>query len=526
MARILIADEIAQEGIDLLARAHEVEVRTKQSEAELIESIRGVSALIVRSQTQVTAPVIAAADALRVIGRAGVGVDNIDVPAATARGIVVANAPLANTLSAAEHAFGLMLAVARNIPQADQSLRGGEWARNAYMGVELAGRTLGIVGLGRIGSEVAARARAFQMRVLGYDPFVSNERAAQIGAELRTLEELFAESDFVTLHTALVDQTRGMVNAALLARAKPGLRLVNTARGALVDEQALYDAVESGQLGGAGIDVYSKEPAVGNVLTTHPRIVVTPHLAASTQEAQDRAAVTVAEQVEAVLAGGSAAFAVNAPAVDPEALAVLGPYIDAATLAARVAAQLAPGAFEHVTVEYAGEIANHDVTPLRAAVIGGLLHAITDTNVSMVNADHLAEQRGLRIEETTGPARAPFTSLVVVQLHAQEGGIAVAATQTEHGVEVVRVDQFEVDLSPQRGRYVVALENVDQPGMIGRVGQMLGEWGVNISYMSVGSGAADRALMAIGMSRALTPAEAEALGALPHIFSVRQVDLG
>lgn len=525
MARILVADSIAQEGIDLLSTQHEVEVRTGLSEEELTEALRGISALIVRSQTQVTARALEGADRLEVIGRAGVGVDNIDVEAATARGVIVANAPLANTISAAEHAFGLMLAVARNVPQADAALRGGEWARNKYMGVELAGRTLGIVGLGRIGSEVATRARAFQMRVVAFDPFVSPERAGQIGVELASLEDLFAQSDFVTLHTALHEQTRGMVNAELLAKAKPGLRLVNTARGALVDEQALYDAVESGHLGGAAIDVFSKEPAVGNILTTHPKIVVTPHLAASTIEAQDRAAVTVAEQIMTVLEGGSAQFAVNAPVLDPETVAVIGPYIEAAELAGRVVTQLAAGPFERVTIEYLGEIANYDTTPLRAAAIGGLLHGVTDAKVSMVNADQLAEQRGLHIEQTEGPARPPFSSLVVVHVYPAEGAMSVAATQTEHGVEVVRVGPFEVDVSPQKGPFVLALENVDQPGMIGRVGGLLGGWNVNISYMSVGSGESDRALMLIGTDRALTPAEVEELSGVPNIFGVRQVDL-
>ena len=275
MARILIADTLAQNGVDALSDQHDVDVQTGLSEDELVAAVADVNAIVVRSQTQITAKVIAAAPELEVIGRAGVGVDNIDLDAATDRGVIVVNAPLANTVSAAEHAFGLMLAVARHIPQGVASLRGGEWARSKYMGVELAGRTLGIVGLGRVGTEVATRARAFEMRIIAYDPYVSKERASGLGIELMELEALLAESDFVSLHTTLYDGTRGLINKEHLALMKPEARIINTARGELVDEQALFDAVESGQVAGAAIDVFSTEPAVGNVLTTSDAIIAT-----------------------------------------------------------------------------------------------------------------------------------------------------------------------------------------------------------------------------------------------------------
>ncbi|MXW24042.1 MAG: phosphoglycerate dehydrogenase, partial [Chloroflexi bacterium] len=301
MARILIADQIAEQGVAMLGDDHEVTVQTGMSEDELVEAVADISALVVRSQTQVTARVIEAAPRLEVIGRAGVGVDNIELAAATARGVVVVNAPLANTMSATEHAFALMLAAARNVPRGDSTLREGRWERGRLQGVELAGHTLGVVGLGRIGSGVAIRARAFEMRVVAYDPFVSTERANSLGVELCSLEELLAESDFVTLHTALHEGTRGLIGVEQFKLMKPTAYLVNTARGALVDEQALYDAVTEGRLAGAAIDVFSEEPAIGNILTTSDRIVVTPHLAASTAEAQDRAAVDTVEQVLDVL---------------------------------------------------------------------------------------------------------------------------------------------------------------------------------------------------------------------------------
>lgn len=525
MARILVADSIAQEGIDLLSAQHDVSVQTGLSEDQLVEAVADVSALVVRSQTQATTRVIAAAGRLEVIGRAGVGVDNIDIAAATQRGVIVANAPLANTLSAAEHAFGLMLALARHTPQAHAALRAGRWDRGLYMGVELAGRTLGVIGLGRIGSEVASRARAFQMRLIAYDPFVSNERASSLGVELMELDELLAQSDFVTLHTALHEDTRGLISAERLAKARPGIRIINTARGALIDEQALYDAVQSGHVGGAAIDVFSKEPAVDNILTTHDHIVVTPHLAASTIEAQDRAAVTVAEQVLSVLDGGVARFAVNAPLVDPETMAVIGPYLDAAELAGAVAAQLVEGQLERIRIEPLGEIANHDTSPIRAAAVIGVLQPVSVEKVTVVNAESMAERRGLRVEEQGGPARAPFSNLVVVTVGTAEQEASVAATQTEHGIEVVRIDDFEVDVTPQRAPYVLAVENVDRPGMIGRVGALLGDWKVNVSYMSVASGSAERALMVLGIDRALTAHEISHLTELQDFFSVRMVDL-
>jgi D-3-phosphoglycerate dehydrogenase len=524
LARILVADTLAQEGIDFLRERHEVEVRTGLSEDELVEAVRGYGALVVRSQTQVTARVIDAADRLEVIGRAGVGVDNIDVEAATRRGVIVVNAPLANTISTAEHAFGLMLAVARNIPQGHAALRDGRWERSKLMGVELAGKTLGIIGLGRIGSEVARRARAFEMRVVAVDPYVSRDRAAQLGVEMVDLEALLAQSDFVSLHATLYEGMQGLINAERLAKAKPGVRIINAARGALIDEQALFDAVESGRVAGAAIDVFSKEPAVGNVLATHDRIVVTPHLAASTAEAQDRAAMDVAEQIADVLEGGTARFAVNAPLVDPETMAIIGPYIDAGQLAGNIAMQLAGGGVERVRIEYLGEIAHHETAPVRAAVIVGMLQRVTTGKVTIVNAAQMAEEHGLAIAEETGAAREPYANLVVVHAITDEGQQRVAVTHTPSGVRIVGIGEYEVEAASVTP-YLLAIENIDRPGMIGRVGTLLGSWGVNISHMSVAAGPAHLALMVLCVQRPLTPEEHAQVAALDDIHSVRQIDL-
>ncbi len=528
MSKILIADTLAQDGIDALSERHDVEVRTGLSEDELVEAVATISALVVRSQTRVTARVIEAASRLEVIGRAGVGVDNIDLEAATERGVVVVNAPLANTVSAAEHAFGLMLALARNIPQAVASLRAGEWERSRYQGVELAGRTLGIVGLGRVGSEVATRARAFEMRVVAYDPFVSTERASGLGIELVELDALLADSDFVTLHTTLYEGTRGLINAAQLARMKPGARIINTARGELVDEQALYDAVEDGTVAGAAVDVFSEEPATGNILTTSDRIIATPHLAASTSEAQGRAAMAIAEQVIDVLDGRPARFAVNAPLVDPETMGVIGPYIDVAEIAASIACQLTPGAIESARIEYAGEIANYEVSPLRAAVVVGMLARVSEEKVTIVNAERFAEQHGIRIDEQRGPARNPYANLIVVNVLGPGGETRVAATHTPQGVRVVGINDYEgVDVKPSAAPYALVIENLDRPGMIGRVGTALGGWDVNVIYMSVSArGGGGHALMVLGLDRALTAEELDQIKAFDDIFNAQLVDLG
>ena len=525
MAKILVADSIAKEGIDLLAKHHEVVVLTGLKEDELCEAVKDVAALVVRSQTQVTEKVIAAATNLQIIARAGVGVDNVDVDAASRHGVIVVNAPFANTLSTAEHAFGLMLALARHIPQGHASLRAGQWNRSQYTGLELNGKTLGIVGLGRIGTEVARRARAFEMKVIAFDPYVSDERFSALGIERKTLEELFAEADFVTLHTALQAETRQLVNAELLSKARKGIRIINAARGALIDEQALFDAVQSGQVAGAAIDVFSEEPAVGNILTTSEKIVVTPHLAASTNEAQDRAGIDVAEQVIEVLAGGAPRYPVNIPTVAAESMAVIGPYIAAAAAAARVARQLATGSLQKVRIQYLGEIGNHNTKPLTLSVIVGLLDSVTSEKVSAVNALAQAEAHGLRIEEESGAAQEPYANLVTVTLGTDQGEERVSATHTAAGVRVVAINRYGVDVRDDGSQHFLAIENVDKPGSIGRVGMLLGGRGVNISSMSVSAGDGAGALMLIGIERALLEAEVEQVRALDGIDAVRQIQL-
>lgn len=524
--RILVSDPIARDGIEILSQAAEVDVRTGLPPDELIRIVADYNALVVRSETQVTAAVLEAGRQLQVVGRAGVGVDNIDLETATRRGIVVVNAPTGNTISAAEHTVALMLAVARHIPQADASLKAGEWQRTRFVGVELRGKTLGVIGLGQVGSEVARRARGFEMRLLGYDPFVPEERARSLGVELCSLDDLLAASDFITVHTTLTSGTRGLIGEEELRKVRPGVRLINVARGGIIEEAALARALEEGRVAGAAIDVFTKEPAVGNPLLHAPRIIVTPHLGASTTEAQERVAVDVAEQIAAVLRGEPARYAVNAPLLTPESYALLGPYIETATVIASIATQLAAGQIGPIEIVFNGDIALHDTTHLRAAVIRGLLQPISEEHVSIVNANLVAERRGLRIVEHKDPAPVDGeVNLITVRLHTSTGATEVSGT-VEHGeTHISVINGLRVDISP-RDRYLLVCDNQDKPGMIGRVGRLMGDFDINISSMIVGRKAArDRAVMVLGLDEAPTPEQLREVESVPDIYGARLIRL-
>lgn len=524
--RVLVADPVAQDGIDLLANEAEVDVRTGLPPEELRAIIGKYDALVVRSETKVTAEIIAAGSRLQVIGRAGVGVDNIDIPAATERGVVVVNAPTGNTISAAEHTIGLMLALARHIPRADASLRAGEWKRSQFIGVEVRGKTLGVIGLGQIGSEVARRARGLEMRVIGHDPFLPEERARTLGVELVDLPKLLTDSDFITLHTTLTPGTRNLIGANEIAMMKPSVRLLNVARGGIIDEEALAAAAASGRIAGAAVDVFSKEPAQGNVLTTQERIIVTPHLGASTAEAQERVAVDVAAQILAVLRGEHAAYAVNAPMVAPETMSVVGPFIAVAEMAASLATQLSEGQLRAVEIDFDGEIALHDTTVLRASVIRGLLKPVSEGNITVVNANMVAEQRGLHIVERRDPdAEDGVASLLTVRVRTAMGETVVSGT-VEHGLpHIVDLNGLRVDFTPSAG-YLLLCNNTDRPGMIGAVGTKMGEFDINISSMKVGRRQArGRALMVLELDDEPSPEQVRAIAAIPGIDSAQLVRL-
>ncbi len=521
--KILVADPIAADGVELLRGAADVDVRIGLAREELIAAIPAYHALVVRSETKVTAEVFAAARQLQAVGRAGVGVDNIDLAAATERGVIVVNAPLGNTISAAEHAVGLMLALARHIPEANASLKAGEWKRSKFIGVEVRGKTLGVVGLGQVGSEVARRAKGLDMTVVAYDPFVSPERGAVLGVELAaSLDDVLARADFLTLHTVLTAQTRHLIGDAELRRVKPSLRLVNTARGDLVDIDALVRAVDEGRIAGAALDVFPQEPPdMASPVLHHERIIVTPHLGASTTEAQERVAVDVAKQILAVLRGEPAQYAVNAPMIAAETMSVLAPYIPVAEKTASLAAQLASGQMGNIEIEYLGDIAHHDTTALRAAVIKGMLGPVSEENVTIVNANLVAETRGMKIVERKGPAEEVYANLVRVHVHTSAGDTDVTGTIAHDGPHIVAINDFWVDIPPGDG-WLLLCENQDRPGMIGAVGTFLGKHDINISFMRVGRTAVrGKALMAVGIDDPIAPEQVEELAAIPNILSAR-----
>jgi len=479
--RILVADPLAEDGVARLRDVAEVEVRTKLPAPELVAAIPAFDALIVRSETKVTEAVLEAGRALRVVGRAGVGVDNIDVPTATRKGILVVNAPRGNIVAAAEHAVGLLMALARNIPQADASVHRGEWQRSRYTGVEIRGKTLGVVGLGNIGSEVAKRAQGLEMEVIAFDPAIAPERAEQFNVELVGLEDLFRRSDFITIHAPLVEGTRNLIDARVLALARPGARLVNAARGGIVDEAALYSALVDGTLAGAASDVFLQEPIGESPLLSLPNFIATPHIAASTAEAQASVAFDVAEEVLAVLRGELPRYAVNAPSLPPEEMAFLRPW---ATLAERLASlhvQLVSERVGQLEIEYQGELADHDAALVTAAAIRGICQPFTEERINAVNARLVARHRGLRLTERRAPAAGsadPNRLTLRVDGHEIEGTVLAGEPR------LTRIGPYRMDLVPE-GRFLVSWHE-DRPGVIGQIGTILGESDVNIASMQLG----------------------------------------
>jgi D-3-phosphoglycerate dehydrogenase / 2-oxoglutarate reductase len=524
--RVLVTEQLATRGIDAMRGAGlEVDERLGLSAEELIEAMPGASALVIRSATQVTAAVFEAGTDLVVVGRAGIGLDNVDVDAATRRGVMVVNAPQSNVLSAAEHTIALLLAQARNVPQADRDLKAGHWNRTRWEGVELHGKTLGIVGLGRVGVLVAQRALAFGVQLMAYDPYVSAERARQLGVQLvGDLEELIRQADFLTIHLPKTPETLGLINADLLAHAKPSLRLVNTARGGIVDEGALADAVREGKIAGASLDVFAAEPTTESPLFELDSVVVTPHLGASTAEAQDKAGITIAEQVVLALRGEFVPYAVNLAA--NEANATVQPFLPLVERLGRLFTALAGGAVDTLDMVYEGEIGDYDCRVLTLAALKGVLGPIVDEPVSFVNAPQLAEARGLTVRETTSSAALDYVNLV--SLRGRVGNRAVHVAGTLFGKRamprIVGIDDHAVDVPPSS--HMLVVRNSDTPGMIGAVGSILGEAGVNIADMHLGTNAeGEPALMAISTDTAVPGDVVERLRSQPGIVDARSIDL-
>jgi D-3-phosphoglycerate dehydrogenase / 2-oxoglutarate reductase len=487
--RVLVAEQIADSGVDLLRERFEVDVGVGWSAEELAERIGGYHGILIRSATQLTAELIGRAGNLRVIGRAGIGVDNVDVDAATKRGIIVANAPQSNIVAAAEHTIALMLALARNVPQAHASLTAGRWERSRFGGVEVYEKTLGVLGFGRIGQLVAARARAFGMRIVAYDPFVSAERFRELGAEKAdTPQDLYALADFVTLHLPKTPDTRGFLDAGAFAAMRPGVRIVNCARGELVDDVALREALDSGRVAGAALDVFPSEPITDYPLFSgYSNVVVTPHLGASTAEAQDRAGVQTAEQVVAALTGGVVSSAVNIPAIAPEDVDVLGPFIPLVERLGRLVSALSSGV-DRVEVEYFGRIAERDTRLLTLAVLQGVLGGHCEEEVNLVNAASLAEERGIGVSERKESVARDFTDLIRISiLHGDRrervAGTTLGRRDRPHLLEAWG-QRFNLQLD--EGAHLTLFRYPNRPGMLGRVGTMLGTHGINISTATQG----------------------------------------
>lgn len=488
--KIVVADELPASAVELLASepGWQVDARSGRGAADLARALADADALLVRSATKVTADLLKSAPRLRIVGRAGTGVDNIDVPAASARGVLVVNAPGANSISVAEHACALMLALARAVPAADHAMKGGAWEKKKFVGSELRGKTLGIAGLGRIGQEVAHRARAFGMRVLAHDPFLSKDIAADMGVDLVSLDEMLAEADFLTLHLPSNADTRHMINAERIARMKPGVRLINTARGELVDEQALARAIEQGHVAGAGLDVFEREPPVDWALAKLPQVVATPHIAASTEEAQELVGLDTAAAVRDFLRDGVVRNAVNFPSVHPDELQRLQPWIRLADSLASIAIQMGAARIEAIALRYYGALADSRAAGILAAsAAAGVLRPILSGGVSIVNAATAARERGIEILETRSTRPRHFTSLVSLKLHTSDGERWVEGTVFEpHSPRLVSVRGVAVE-APLAGTMLI-IANDDQPGVIGEVGTILGTHGVNIANFALGRG--------------------------------------
>jgi D-3-phosphoglycerate dehydrogenase / 2-oxoglutarate reductase len=523
--RVLVAEPIATEGVARLREQHDVEERPGLSRDELCAILPEYDALIVRSQVQVDAGIVASGTRLQVIGRAGVGVDNVDLDAATRAGITVVNAPTGNTIAAAEHTLALLYGVARRIAAADASVRRGEWKRAQFTGLELRGRTLGIVGLGKIGQAIAARARAMEMTVLAADPFVTAEQAQHHGVELVSFDDLLSRADVVSVHVPLTRATRGLIGRTQLGRMKPGAILLNVARGGVIDEAAVAAALADGRLAGAGVDVFEHEPPAGSPLLDAPNTLLTPHLGASTAEAQVAVAEEVADQVLDVLAGRSARYAVNAPLVTPETAQALAPYLPLAEILGRFYAQFSRIGVKTLTLEIAGELSAVDGSPLVAAVLRGLLETSTTERVNLVNAAALAKARGITLVERKTPDAGAYAAQLTLSGQANGTTTTIGGTVAGGEPRLTRLNAYRLDMEP--ADVLLITHHRDRPGMIGRIGQTLGEADVNISAMHVGRSAprAD-ALMILALDDDVSPAVADAIRAHDSVIEVWTIRLG
>jgi D-3-phosphoglycerate dehydrogenase len=522
--KVLVSDSLSEHGIEILEKGTEVDVKTGMSPEELKACIGEYDALVVRSQTQVTEDVIEAAKNLKIIGRAGVGVDNIDVEAATQRGIIVINAPEGNMISAAEHTIAMMMAISRNIPQANQSMRAGKWDRKLFMGVEVRGKTLGVVGLGRIGTEVAKRAQGMEMNILAYDPFISEERAADLGVKLTTVEDIVLNADYITVHTPLTKDTKNLIDREEFEKVKPGVRIINCARGGIINEKALAEAVASGKVAAAAIDVFTSEPPTGSPLLEQDNIILTPHLGASTKEAQVNVAVDVAEQIINFSQGLPVKNAINMPYVKQEVMAVLQPYLPLAEKMGKLAAQLMEEKYERIEVSYSGEIADWDTGPVTVAALKGLLEFAMGSSVNYVNAPVIAKERKIKVVESKSKTAESYSNLIIVNIFNNGKVKTVGGTMVGTNPRIVQIDEYSIDVLPL-GHMIIALHK-DHPNIIGPCCMLLGNHDINIAGMQVGRiKAGGTAIMALNVDSEVNEEILNEIRAVKGILNAKMVYL-
>ena len=525
--RVLISDPLSPRGLEILERAKNLKYDFKPglSLEELKEIIPEYDAIIIRSETKLKGDLIEAADRLKVIGRAGIGLDNVDLPAATKKGVVVMNTPQENAIAAAEHTIAMMLSISRKIPQATASMKAGKWEKRKFMGVELYNKTLGVIGVGVIGTIVVDRARALKMKVIGYDPYLSKEIAEKKGVELVSLDEVLGRSDYISVHTPLTDETRNLIDKNAFMKMKDGVILTNCARGGIVNEKDLYDAIKRGKVAGAALDVFEKEPAIGNPLLELEEVISTPHLGAATEEAQENVAIAISQQVVDYLLLGEARNAVNMPAVSPDILPFLRPYLRLGEKLGSFLGQISNYAIEEVLIEYHGEVIEYGTKPITISILKGLLTPFVGETVNFVNASVMAKERGIRITESTSAKAEDFASLIALTARSKMEQNYIAGTLFgRKELRIVKLNYFLIEAIPEG--YILLVNNYDRPGVIGNIGAALGSRNINIATMQFGR---DRmgghAISLLHLDAPLPPGMVGEILRLPNVISARQIQL-
>lgn len=525
--KVLICDPLSQKGLEILEKAKDIkyDIKIGLSPDELKEIVPEYDALIIRSETKLKRDIIERADRLKVIGRAGIGLDNVDLEAATKKGIIVMNTPQENAIAAAEHTIAMMLAISRKIPQANASMKAGKWEKRKFMGVELYKKTLGIIGVGVIGTIVADRARGLKMKVIGYDPYLSKEVAEKKGVELVSFDELLKNSDFISIHTPLTEETRNLIEKNAFEKMKDGVIIINCARGGIINEKDLYDAIKKGKVAGAALDVFEKEPAIGNPLLELDEVIGTPHLGAATEEAQENVAIAIAQQVVDYFTTGEARNAVNMPVVSPEILPLIKPYLRLAEKLGSFLAQISNYAIEEVLIEYHGEVIEYGTKPLTISVLKGLLTPFVGETVNFVNAPVMAKERGIRVVESIRGQAEDFTSLIALTVKSKMEENYIAGTLFgKKELRIVKLNDFFIEAIPEG--YILLVNNYDRPGVIGNIGTALGSRNINIATMQFGRDRmGGRAISLLHLDSPLPPGMLGEILRLPNIISVRQIQL-